>query len=266
MPSTARTRRWWQFSLRTMLAATLILSVWLGVKANHAHRQRRAVEVIRDLGGTVVYDYQLVYRTMTLEGSPEAVTTVNTERQPKQTWLRQVLGDDWFDEVHYVTVRGEVMIAGARFARELPRGLESRGPALLEQVASLANLRRLVATDQLATDEALVHLRQLPRLKYLDLSFNQISDKGLAHLAGLTQLEGLDLSYLPVTDKGLVHLRRLTSLRFLNLTGTEISNAGLGHLRGLTSLTELHLSNTQVTDEGVEQLSRALPELVVHDD
>lgn len=266
MHSMATPRRRWQFSLRTVLVVTLLLSVWLGIKANHAHRQRRAVEAIRDLGGTVVYDYQVSERTLNFAGSSEVVATVDLEREPKPSWLRDVLGDDWFDEVHYVIARGEVMIAGARFARDFPSDLARRGPALLEQVANLSSLRRLVATDRLATDDALAHLRALPHLKHLDLSFNEISDEGLSHLVELRELETLSLSYVPITDQGLAHLGRLTSLQYMALTGTEVSDAGLEHLRGLTNLAELHLSNTQVTDQGVERLSRALPDLVVHDD
>jgi hypothetical protein len=44
---------------------------------------------------------------------------------------------------------------------------------------------------------------------------------------------------------------------------TRVTDAGLEHLKGLIGLEFLHLRNTNVTQEGVEELKKALPNLIV---
>ena len=51
-PSKPR-RRWFQYSLRTLLVLVTVLCVWLGVTVNRARKQREAVAAIQELGGTV---------------------------------------------------------------------------------------------------------------------------------------------------------------------------------------------------------------------
>jgi hypothetical protein len=59
-PPFVRTRRrWFRFSLRTMLVAITLFCIWLGVTANRANRQRRAVETTRSYGAYVRYDYEM---------------------------------------------------------------------------------------------------------------------------------------------------------------------------------------------------------------
>ena len=58
-----RTRRFLQFSLRALLVFVLLVSVgmsWLAVKLEKARRQKEAVEALVKLGGTAVYDRELV--------------------------------------------------------------------------------------------------------------------------------------------------------------------------------------------------------------
>ena len=40
-------RRWGRYSLRTLLAVVTIVAIWLGIVADRAVRQRRAVAVVR---------------------------------------------------------------------------------------------------------------------------------------------------------------------------------------------------------------------------
>ncbi len=60
------TRRWFQFSLRTLLLFVLLVSLslsWFAVKRQQATRQEKAVEAIRKAGGNVAYDYYNLFRT-----------------------------------------------------------------------------------------------------------------------------------------------------------------------------------------------------------
>ena len=70
------TRRYLTFSLRTLFILLTVLAVWLGVIVNRAREQREAVRAIEALGGTVDY-----------------------ERTAVPKWLRQLIGDEYFQEV-----------------------------------------------------------------------------------------------------------------------------------------------------------------------
>jgi hypothetical protein len=110
------------------------------------------------------------------------------------------------------------------------------------------------------TDEELVHLRRLPRLRALIISGRGVTDDGMIHVGELHELTSLYLCTTEVGDEGLSPLGRLTELRGLYLTSTQVTDVGLGHLAQLGNLKELHLYRTHVTDEGVRQLQAALPE------
>src|SRR5687767_3006090 len=51
-------RRWLRFSLRTLLVLLTVACVTLGLWVQRAERQRRAVAAIREMGGSVTYDFQ----------------------------------------------------------------------------------------------------------------------------------------------------------------------------------------------------------------
>ncbi len=54
-------RRRFQFTIRSLLFLTLIVSIWgswFGVEMRAARRQREAVDEIEKLAGTVLYDYE----------------------------------------------------------------------------------------------------------------------------------------------------------------------------------------------------------------
>lgn len=264
--SASRKRRWYQYSLRTLLIVMVLASVgmsWLTVKMRRAARQREAVEAIRKLGGWVVYDYQ--------SGSAARPTP------PGPAWLRRLLGDDFFAEVTDVQVNRE---AGLTHLTSFPKlrdlGLGYCGAFSGPDTEALyEHLRDLSGT----TDATLEHLPELGQLERLRLQYTHVTDAGLERLKGGTHLQGLDLTGTVITDAGVAHLQGLTQLRSLNLNFTRITDAGLEHLKGLTQLQWLGLYKTHrpdqyktqhddqyethVTDQGVEDLQRALPNLKV---
>ena len=54
-PAAKPKRRWYQFSLRTLLVVAPLLAVFLGVVVRRAEQQRRAVRAIQMLDGRVLY-------------------------------------------------------------------------------------------------------------------------------------------------------------------------------------------------------------------
>lgn len=106
------------------------------------------------------------------------------------------------------------------------------------------------------TDEDLVHLKDLTKLTYLNLSDNPISGAGLDYLTGLTERLFLLLNETQVSDAGLEHLSGLNKLWALGLGGTQVTDSGLAHLDGLTHLKSLTLGNTRVTDAGLPQIKK----------
>ena len=225
-----RQRRWYQYSLRTLLLFVLLVSIgmsWLGVKLHRAREQKEAVEAIRKAGGEVSYDYQSDYASA-------------EPRVPK--WARALLGDGFFFDVL------QAGASGTKF-----------GDDEAVYLRRLTNLEWLSLRATRITDAGLEHLEGLARLEELYLSRTNITDAGLEHLKRLTNLTWLNLSDTQVTDAGLEHLKGLTSLQWLDLSDTQVSDAGLEHLQGLSNLEDLDLSNTQVTDAGVKGLQRALP-------
>jgi hypothetical protein len=56
-----RKRRWFQFSLRSLMIFTMVCAVacgWLGTRIEQKREEREAVEAILKDRGWVVYDYQ----------------------------------------------------------------------------------------------------------------------------------------------------------------------------------------------------------------
>jgi Leucine Rich Repeat (LRR) protein len=118
----------------------------------------------------------------------------------------------------------------------------------------------LILTGTEVTDEGLVHVRQMPRLKTLGLAGTQVSDLGCKELAQIETLAELSLADTAITDEGVKHLSRLTNLQSLNLQSTAISDTGLRSLGKLPQLESLDISATNVTDDGI----RGLKERMLH--
>ena len=180
--------RWrFQFSLRSLVVLVVAVSVpccWLAVKMRDAQRQRRAVEAIRKAGGWawVGYDYEF---------DRFGNFPPSQEQEPAPSWLRDLLGVDFFAEVEVV------LLDDTDF-----------GDAGLQQVVGgLTNLQCLSLSKTQVTDAGLEHLKGLTNLDTLALNDTQMTDEGLAHLKGSVRLQYLYLGNTHVTDKGIEGIR-----------------------------------------------------------
>ena len=219
-----RKRRWFQFSLRTLLIFTVVCAIgsaWVTRKVERKRKEREAVDAIIKLGGYALYDYQ--------------ATKAGILCGPD--WLRKLLGENFFSEVEIVSFQGT--------------GDTDAG---LENVRGLTQLHRLILTDTNVTDVGLASLKELNQLQTLELWGTNVTDVGLANLKELTLLENLDLSKTGITDAGLANLKGLVKLQRLYLRITNVADAGLVNLRELTQLQTLDLGGTKVSDAGIVNL------------
>jgi hypothetical protein len=233
-PNAKPKRRWFRFSVRTLLILVAIVSVgfgWLGHKMRQGERQREIVEMIKKLRGSVTYDYEF-----DSEGFEAA-----HPKPPAPAWLAKLLGIDFFASVVAVNVDGS-----------------SFRDSDWMHILGLTELERLSLGGTQITDAGLMHLYRFTKLKLLNLHDTQITDAGLVHLRALPVLQRLTLNRTKVTDAGLVHLRDLTHLQVLFLGSTSTTDAGLIHLHGLTRLIYVNLS-AAVTDKGRAELQDKLP-------
>ncbi|MGA2621460.1 MAG: hypothetical protein ABSF26_27875 [Thermoguttaceae bacterium] len=155
-------------------------------------------------------------------------------KAPGPLWLRRLLGDDFFTSVVEADLRSD---ADFDYLKQFDRLTRLRcGPGV--------------------TVAGLTRLRELPRLRNLDLRGNRAVGAGLEQITALTEGNGLDLRYTNIGDAELERLKSMPRLSYLGLAGTKITDAGLRHLEGLTHLEELCLDLTQIGDAGVEHLKR----------
>lgn len=224
-----RRRRWFQFSLRSVLALMLLAGLgmsWLVAVKKKSERRMAAADAIIKAGGWVNYDYQVP-----ANGGRSA-------KPPGPAWLRTILGDDFFANATdaYIT-----------------------SAASLEQLGELSSLRILHVADVPTGDNSLQQLSELNRLEELDVRGRLIDDNGLAYLRKLQHLRYLHLARTSITDTGLAKLSGLNQLELLDLSYTSVTDRGLQNLFGLRQLRSLYLFHTEITDEGEAKLWEALP-------
>ncbi len=134
--------RWYQYRLRSLFVAMLLVSIgmsWVVVPMQRARRQKEAVETIKKLGGSVAYDYQMdAARKGVLGGT-----------QPSSLkWLGSLLGDDLFINVVYVSLDSTLVT-----------------DAGLKHLKGLTQLQSLSLNSTPVTDAGLEYLKGLTQLR-----------------------------------------------------------------------------------------------------
>jgi Leucine Rich repeat len=200
-------RRWYQFSLRTLLVVITVLCVgpggYVAYEQQKARQQKGAAEAIQKVGGDYHRDETIPLRS---------------------AGMRFLLGDDRFGHVCSVWFfcPSKVTDVDLLHLRHFPhlrevefggREIDSRDPGTI-----------------LVTDRGLDHLAALTTLKQLSLDDTEITDAGLARLAGLTELKFLSLDGTHVTDAGLAHLSGFEKLTGLSVDRTSVTDRGIQKL------------------------------------
>jgi hypothetical protein len=216
----------------------LFLGGVLSLTSQHlqsARHQAAAVQRIEHLGGTVLYDFQVVNRQ-------EFTVDPKAKSQVPSILLRH-LGRDLFHDVWLIDLTSTNV-----------------QDSDLESIGRLAKLENLSLSKTRITGAGLAHLEELQSLRCLCLWQTPIDDTALMHIADLVNLEQLLVSETNVTDAGLIHLERLTRLeKWLGLDGTQVTDRGLERLVNLKRLRALNVRFTPVTPNGARLLQKALP-------
>jgi hypothetical protein len=239
----------WQFGLRSLLLAVLVLSISL---ARETHVQRRQNEAVERLQRE-----NIGFGFLATHGLPH--------------WLRRLLPGGrlrLFDRVTYVECGGPQCVdVQVSALAELPDlvvldiGSNEIRNAGFSYLAGLRNLAYLTANSAWhIDDDGVAHLSCLRKLKKLDLASTKVTDHGLAYLSPLVELEDLNLDSCKISDAGIAHLAANQKLRKLILIGSDISDGSLPVLMRFKNLLVLDVRGTRITPEGVVSLKRAVPE------
>jgi hypothetical protein len=156
---------WYQYRLRTLLIIMTVLAFYMAIISHRARQQKRAVENILALRGTLMYDYQRIKAPDWSGFDPQALP-------PGPVWLRNFIGDNYFQSVVQVDL--------------------SNTSATDDDLVFLENLPELEEINLHAikiTSKGLVHLDGMRKLRSLVLWDTAIDDKGLVHLTNLTELQ-----------------------------------------------------------------------------
>lgn len=95
----------------------------------------------------------------------------------------------------------------------------------------------------------------------LQMANADVTDDTLVHLKNLTRLRELDLERTQITDEGLKRLKELPALEDLRLRKTKITDAGFReHLLPLPGLKNVDVRDTEVTAKTMREWKKADPD------
>ena len=160
-----RLRRWFQFSLRTLMIFMAVVALacgWLATKIEKKRRERQAVELVLSKGGQVGFDYQRWKMPAGHTGYKGNV------EPPGPAWLRSILGENFFSEAEMVFIN-----------YQKPSTLTD---ADLDSIKNLGQLESLWLPGVNVTDAGLVHLKGMAKLRYLDFRGSSVTDEGINDL------------------------------------------------------------------------------------
>jgi len=243
--ATASKRRWFRFSLRTMLTLVIVVAIpvaWIAKERRQSQYEHQIAEQLLKQGFEIVRF-----------GGPFDSWNLDDPNLPQVWWrnlARIVLGD------RVVEVGGP------------PREFDD-----LKPLVGLGNLRIIQLHNTLIRDIA--PLASLKNLREISLTFTQVSD--LTPLANLRNLQSLALTGVPATNfaplAGLRNLRfllvgstkfsdvtplgSLMNLRHLDLSGTHVNDLSL--LAGMPNLKALVVDGNSVSTTQLKDLKKALP-------
>jgi len=141
-----------------------------------------------------------------------------------------------------------------------------RGGTVMD-ISGLINLEDLMLnfapkSGNKFTDADLMCLRNLKKLKSLQINPHDFSDKGMPYLAGLTNMERLIIGGPGLTDQGLKFLSNMKKINQLTISDGNFTDMGLRHIEGLPLLHHLSITSANAfSNTALQRLHNNLPDL-----
>ena len=243
----AKPRRAFRFTLRSLLIAITLFGVWLGWRVDRAHRQRDAVRAIRACGGNVTYDYQVAAKKVDARPSEPA-------------WLIELVGVDFFHKVEGVNFPADPYNPRAEYDAEV-----------FARLTDLPDIVFIRLRGAQACDETFAILAEFPKLESIDVepfaadlterTYPPLTDAGVEQLTTHPSLKDVWLGSVALGDRSLAALGKMPNLETLYVYGDacEFTDAGLAGFGGHKRITQLFIGTTSegcdVTDRGLASLS-----------
>ena len=211
-------------------------------------REQLAVEQLMTMGATV-------------EAADNSIVKVELNQPLKEPKRLMVLRDlTNLEQLHLFQGADDKLVHALKGLDEL-RELQLHGPGITnDALLTIGKLHRLKSLSLAGTridDDGLAQLRCLENLHRLDLSSTPIRGAGLHHLAQCPALDTLSLARTGIDDKDLAPVGTLAHLRELDLSETVVQGSGLGHLAKCRRLERLSLDKTTLSDlSGLAALDR----------
>ena len=179
-------RRWFRFSLRTLLIVVMLLSLplaWLGIVAERTRRQKKILEPLE------VYQPYVEWRSGYV--------------------VRLDLWSPYYDLLYQGGPSDEDLrhLKGLSNLEYLELGSANISNRIVSIVSDITTLRSLALRGRNITDDGLLHLERLTNLETLWLEETDVTDAGLVHLSRLSNLETLWLIGTDVSDTGVEELQ-----------------------------------------------------------
>jgi hypothetical protein len=149
--------------------------------------------------------------------------------------------------------------------------------SLLSRISTLVPLVRLDLSGCTKLDDAgLEHIGKLVTLRELNLSggrvwnggpstYREVTDDGMVHLANLRKLRKLSISYFDISDDGIKQLRKLKKLEELTVSDcADLTDTSIRHIRKhMGALRKLSVQDCKrmPTKSAAKRFTRARPEV-----
>lgn len=203
--------------------AAVLLALW----CNKANRQRRAVNVIQDMGSVVYWHEAKPFDT--------GVWFDYSARPAGSIWLRRFLGDDYFQTVRNVNI--------------------SPTDEAMKVFSDLPDVVSVYVDGFQLTDEGLRQLASVTDLQNLCIeNAPNLSSESMSILRHFRKLKMLTITDVPIDGDCIKHIENSTSLRQVVFCNTRLTKEDEKRLRNL-------LPNATVDVETYDTNPRAGPSI-----
>ncbi len=239
-----RKRRWFQFSLRTLLVFTLlcaVVSAWYCAMWHEFVREDAAVQKLTAFWAQVEWKSIL------------------------PSWIDPDAPSDPTPDVECPAghLTAFMRVSSVILDERAVRPISHDELSILADLPHLGALRILGFSDQFG-DDGLAILKSLPQLTTLDLSGTNVSDRDIDRVLVLPQLQELELNRSDLTDEIVSRLAALKDLRKLVITDNPKVTDATAVIEGFPSLEEFWIEGTSISPAAIARLKRSRPRLDIY--